>query len=168
MIDPRSVAINFEAKKVALQQSKDGIMLKLSIHPSDMKEALWQHHIGARYQVVVVEIGDDEQPKVTEPQPEAPAERATARKTVKQAWSEMKLSARAGIMCNDPAFWNWAASRENNGFGNVVNAQHAADWLRNRTSVGTRKAYDTDSAAGQRYLSIERAFYESREREQRP
>lgn len=161
MTDIRAAALRFEAVSLGLKKTNPGPVLTLRIHPQEMPADLWDHSLGSRYVVALVRLGDDDQPEVKEPQqPEPPAERATARKTVKQAWGEMKLSARAGIICGDPLFYDWSA-RLGLPPGITVNPSDpitAANWLRRRTAVQSRKEYDTDNAAGQRYLSVERAF----------
>jgi len=101
--------------------------------------------------------------KVTEQKPEAPAERATARKKESEPWHTLKLSKRAAIMCGEPMFWEWANAQEAKRLGQenciqIDDAEKAAMWLRWRTNVKSRKEYDTDEAAGRRYLEIERSY----------
>ena len=54
--------IQFEGIKTGLKQSKDGYMLSLAVHPDDLPDNLIRDFVGARYMVVMVRIGDDEQP----------------------------------------------------------------------------------------------------------
>jgi len=53
---------NFEAVKIALKQDKTGFILTLNIHPDELSEEILRDFVGARYQVVMVRIGDDEKP----------------------------------------------------------------------------------------------------------
>jgi hypothetical protein len=53
---------NFEAVKIALKQDKSGFVLTLNIHPDELSEEILRDFVGARYQVVMVRIGDDEKP----------------------------------------------------------------------------------------------------------
>ncbi len=169
MTGVRAAALHFEAVKVALRQSKDGVMLTLSIHPNDMRGELWQHHIGSRYMVALVRLGDDEQPVLkadrvadaTKASDREAAPKMTAGK-LSQPWNTLKLKQRAGIMCNDTDFWAWAQSRTPGYAIAIDDEKHAADWLRWKTAVGSRKEYDTDAAAGRRYLEIENAYIANR------
>jgi len=61
-MDIRSYALHFEARKVSIAQDKNGIMLKLSIHPNDCPPDMFTTPLGMRYMVAMVPIGDDEQP----------------------------------------------------------------------------------------------------------
>ena len=53
---------HFEALKVSLKQDRDGFVLTLRIHPDEIDESILRDFVGARYQVVMVRIGDDEMP----------------------------------------------------------------------------------------------------------
>lgn len=86
---PRDVAIDFEAVKVAMRQSKEGIVLNLSLHPNDVPPELWIHPIGARYRVALVQVGDDEEPV---PKPKT---------------KEQSIVAEAGALCRDKKFQSW-------------------------------------------------------------
>jgi len=54
--------LQYEAIKVALKQDKDGYILTLRVHPDEVPEELFRDYVGARYQVVMVRLGDDEKP----------------------------------------------------------------------------------------------------------
>ena len=82
--------IQFEAIKTALKQTKDGYGLSLAVHPDDLPEDLMRDFVGSRYMVVMVRIGDNEQPVNREL--EFPGDHA------------VKM---AGMMCRDPEFWKW-------------------------------------------------------------
>ena len=158
MTDLRAAAIKFEGVKLGMSQSKDGHVFRLSVHPNDTPEDLMRHPVGARYMVALVRLDDHDQP-MTPAKQEAPAERATSRNKNPEPWHTLKLSKRAAIMCGEPMFWEWANARMGvpSRF-HIVNADEAAIWLRHRTAVDSRKEYDTDEAAGRRYLEIERSY----------
>jgi len=161
MTDLRAAAIKFEGVKLGMSQSKDGHVFRLSVHPNDTPEDLMRHPVGARYMVALVRLDDHDQP-MTPAKQEAPAERATSRNKNPEPWHTLKLSKRAAIMCGEPMFWGWAERQYRDASGgcllSIQNAEHAADWLRWKTSVSSRKEYDTDEAAGRRYLEIERSY----------
>lgn len=78
------MAMQFEARKVALKQDKTGYILTLALHPDEVPTELFRDFVGARYACAVVRIGDDETP-------------VTYNNHVM----------RAGIICRDESFWEF-------------------------------------------------------------
>lgn len=56
------MALQFEARKVALKQDRTGFILTLSIHPDEIPVELMRDFVGARYGCALVRIQDDESP----------------------------------------------------------------------------------------------------------
>lgn len=56
------MALQFEARKVALKQDRTGFVLTLSLHPDEIPEELLRDFVGARYACALVRIQDDESP----------------------------------------------------------------------------------------------------------
>ena len=54
------MALQFEARKVALKQDRTGFVLTLAIHPDEVPEELLRDFVGSRYACAVVRILDDE------------------------------------------------------------------------------------------------------------
>lgn len=54
------MALQFEARKVALKQDRTGFVLTLSLHPDEIPEELLRDFVGARYACALVRIQDDE------------------------------------------------------------------------------------------------------------
>lgn len=54
------MALQFEAKKVALKQDRTGYILTLCLHPDQIPEELLRDWVGARYACALVRIQDDE------------------------------------------------------------------------------------------------------------
>jgi hypothetical protein len=54
------MALQFEARKVALKQDRTGYVLTLSLHPDEIPEELLRDFVGARYGCALVRIQDDE------------------------------------------------------------------------------------------------------------
>jgi hypothetical protein len=79
----------FEGKKVALKQTKDGHVLTLSIHPDEIPEEILRDFVGARYMVVMVRLADDE----------APLNR--------EEYAGAQLVKLAGMLCRDKDFWTY-------------------------------------------------------------
>jgi hypothetical protein len=54
------MALQFEARKVALKQDRTGFILTLSMHPDEVPEEILRDFVGTRYACAVVRIQDDE------------------------------------------------------------------------------------------------------------
>jgi hypothetical protein len=84
------VALQFEARKVALKQDRTGFILTLSVHPDEIPEELMRDFVGARYACALVRIQDDESP-------------TPYNNRVQQA----------AILCKRETFWDFLGSPEN-------------------------------------------------------
>lgn len=58
------MALQFEARKVALKQDRTGYVLTLALHPDEIPEELLRDFVGSRYGCALVRIQDDESPTV--------------------------------------------------------------------------------------------------------
>lgn len=123
--------IQFEALKVGYQQTRDGVKLVMVVHPSEIPDELALSPLGARYQCVLVRLGDDDQPQV-------PQEK-------KRSWDELKPSQQAGIAANDERFQLWLGASGPNG---------AADDIRRACGVYSRKYLDSDPKAREAWNSL--------------
>ena len=54
------MALQFEARKVALKQDRTGFILTLSRHPDEVPEEILRDFVGTRYACALVRIQDDE------------------------------------------------------------------------------------------------------------
>lgn len=79
----------FEGKKIALKQTKDGYAMTLAIHPDDVPDELLRDFVGARYMVVMVRLADNEEP------------------LNREEYAGAKYVKSAGMICRDPDFWNY-------------------------------------------------------------
>lgn len=129
---------NFEAIKLGLKQSKDGYVLTLAIHPDDIDEAVMRDFVGSRYQVVMVRLGDDDQPLSREG--EFPGDHA------------VKM---AGMLCRNPEFWKWLNDREM-----LMEKNEAActEWLTSYLGIESRKELKTDADARALFNQLKRSF----------
>ena len=96
----------FEAIKVSLKQDKSGYILTLNVHPDELPEDVMRDFVGARYQVVIVRLNDDESPMI--------------RKTP-------GVIAAAGILCRTPRYWEFLMDQNEMvepGERNAVEAMH--------------------------------------------
>ena len=54
--DIRQNALSFEAVKVSMNQDKNGIILRLNVHPNDCPKELHTDWVGTRYMVAMVRL----------------------------------------------------------------------------------------------------------------
>lgn len=151
----RDNAIHCEAKKHAYRQTQDGVVVSFVLHPQEVPEGLATAPLGSRYMIALVEIGDDELPKVVQLNP-PPASKRT--------WEELKASQQAGIYCNEPAFQKFLnegirTSADRMGGGRawskpVTNTDEAAEAVRFLCVVNSRADLDKTSSTGDRWNEI--------------
>ena len=83
-------AIPLEVKKDGLQQRQNGDwVLRLVIQAADMDARITTAAMGTRFVAAMVEVGDDELPKLAKP---------------KATWADVTPAAQAGIRCEEPMF----------------------------------------------------------------
>lgn len=58
----RDIAMHFEAVKVSMSQDKNGIILRLNVHPNDCPKELHTDWVGTRYVVAMVKLQEDDTP----------------------------------------------------------------------------------------------------------
>lgn len=80
--------LQFEAKKVALKQDRNGYILTLLLHPDEIPEELLRDFVGARYGCALVRIQDDESPT-----------------------PYVNRVQTAGILCRKHVFWEFIGAR---------------------------------------------------------
>lgn len=142
MSDPIAAAIDFEAVKVAMSQTKDGIKITLVIHPNDNTNELFSDHVGSRYKVVMVLLDDEDQP--------AP------RKTKTDA--ERAVTA-AVMLCKDPDFQKWMVDNNN---ALEVSEEGAISGLQMQCGIKSRSELRTDPEARRRFDALRLAFSKTR------
>ena len=62
MTNIKDAAIGFEAVKVSMSQDRNGIMLRLNVHPNDCPQELHTDWVGTRYMVAMVKLNEDGTP----------------------------------------------------------------------------------------------------------
>lgn len=110
--EARDNALHCEMVKYAYRQTKDGVVVSFVVHPNDIPAELSISHIGARFMVALVQLGDDELPvkqpakesqrtpaSQTTPQPDKPRSAG-----VKRDWRDLQPAQQAGIRCGEPTF----------------------------------------------------------------
>lgn len=130
--------IQFESIKAGLKQSKDGYVLTLAVHPDELPDALMRDFVGSRYVVVMVRLGDDEQPMNREG--EFPGDHA------------VKM---AGILCRDPEFWQWLHVKE---WLMEQNEKACTEWLYYYLGIESRKELKTSEEARDLFNKLKASF----------
>lgn len=147
----RDAAINCEVRKIAYRQTKDGVVVSFVLHPNDVPPSLANAHLGTRYMLAFVEIGDDEQPKggaadgrpVNNETPRQETKTGGARK-----WGELPYPQQAALACNDPVFRAYL----NEAFGyQATSTDEAAEAIRDLCGVGSRAALQPGTHAGAKW-----------------
>lgn len=130
--------IQFEGMKTALRQTKDGYSLTLAVHPDDLPDDLMRDFVGSRYMVVMVRVGDNEQP--LNRQLEFPGDHA------------VKM---AGMMCRDEDFWEWIRTKAE---VQVDNEKECAEWLSDYLGIQSRKELKEKEEVRERFDKLRKAF----------
>ena len=134
--DVKEAAIMFEAVKTSITQTKDGVILRLAIHPEECPIELLRSWVGSRFGVVMVQIGDDEQPVMSD------------------ATRDANRSLKSAIMlCKDKVFQE---------FMGVENEHECANTMRHRLGVSSRSEIKNDTNALDRFQKLRSDFIEWR------
>ena len=128
---------NFEAVKVALKQDKTGYILTLCVHPDEVPDEVLRDFVGARYQVVMVRLTEDDTPMNRE--------NDLGRDSIRTA----------GILCRDQTFWRFLKEA-----GQIFEASEEAaiDWLKHELGVPSRADIPKSQIAVNRLISIKQEF----------
>lgn len=143
----RNNAISLEAKKDALSQRQSGDWkVSFTVQGIDMDTRLTQAPMGTRYAMVLVEIGDDEQPvqKEATAKPRQDVPHDSRPDGAKREWRDMQPAAQAGIRCGEPMFR--AFLREVKKYGHC-DQEAAAVAVRDICGVKSRVELGTKHAA---------------------
>lgn len=130
--------IQFECVKVGTSQNKDGWILRLAIHPSDMNEAIALAPSGQRYMVVMVEMPESQQDLDNQE-----ADRAITL---------------AGIVCKEPDFWKYIGSIDD--FATPTNEDQCTKALRQMLGIKTRSALRENTTARQGFMKMYHEYKE--------
>lgn len=147
--------INFEARKSGLRQDKDGeFVVSFKIHPDDLPTVLLKASYGTRYQVGMVEVGDDEKPanrrsELTVIETEAieisPLDRAKDRSLISEARRRYRNApeadqaiADAHIYAKDPRFLEWSG---------VNTEKEALEYIHTECDVASCREFREDRRA---------------------
>lgn len=130
--------IQFEAIKSSLRQTKDGYSLTLSVHPDDLPDELMRDFVGSRYMVVMVRVGEDEQPMNRE-----------------LAFPGDHAVKMAGMICRDQNFWVWLSEKMSI---LVSSEKECAEWLADYLGIQSRKELKEKSEVREVFNKLKREF----------
>lgn len=128
--------IQFEAKKVAIKQDKNGVSLTLVVHPDDFPLELLQDFVGAAYQCVFV--------RTDRPHIDKQAEYVGGK--------HVQL---AGILCTSKEFWDFLHADNQ-----IIkkDEESATFWLRNYLGIQSRAELKDNINAQQLLEKITREY----------
>lgn len=115
------MALQFEARKIALKQDRTGYVLTLSLHPDEIPEELLRDFVGARYACALVRIQDDETPT-----------------------QYINRVQKAGILCRNPVFQGFVAERL---VGHSVDEEQTAAALCKQCGITSRSELNGNTQA---------------------
>ena len=129
--------LNFEAVKIAMKQDKTGHILTLNVHPDEVPEPLFRDFVGARYQVVMVRIGEDNKPMNREQQ---------------LAPDYVRM---AGMLCRDKSFHLFLVD---GGHTFEDTEEASTEWIKEWLGVKSRADIPASNSATQKLLSLYEEF----------
>jgi hypothetical protein len=129
--------LQFEAVKIAMKQDKTGIILTLNIHPDDLPIDLMRDFVGARYQVVMVRLNDENKPMSRDTE--------YSRDPVRTA----------GILCRDKQFAQYLHDKEE-----IFEMKEAdvIEWLKGELDIESRTELKEDQQKAKRFWAINEEF----------
>jgi hypothetical protein len=128
----------FEARKIALKQTKEGHVLNLAIHPDEIPDEILRDFVGARYMVVMVRLADTEVPMVRS-----------------EEYAGTKLVKQAGMLCRDRNFWDYLLEE---GLIFERKEENAVDWLCNYLNVVSRAELKTNEKAQHLFEKLNKEY----------
>ena len=134
----RNNTVQCEVVKVAMAQDKNGHILKLSIHPSDLPNDLVLDPLGSRYVMVLARLND--QDEAVQPKEKSEGEKAVDI---------------AGLLCRNERFINWLVDA---GYSNAKNQTGAVEAIRLLCGIKSRAELATDQDARARFMELKAEF----------
>lgn len=144
MTDVREAAVNFEAVKVSMSQTRDGIILRLALHPNECPPSLHTDWVGSRYMVAMVKLNDQDEPEVSD-----------------QQIQTEKLIKSAGMLCRNYDFAKYLFDRDilvSVSQDDVVREQTVSDALREHLGIKSRTEMRNNSEAREAFKNLSEGF----------
>jgi len=142
MVEIKDAAMGFEAVKVSMSQDRNGIILRLNVHPNDCPPELHTDWVGTRYMVGMVRLTDDDQPDVREDM-------------VKLE----RLIASAGLLCRNQDFGTFLVDAGLMDHVDPVRMEDACvNAIRNYCGVRSRSEFRTNHDARLKFETLREEF----------
>lgn len=126
-------AFHFEAKKYALRQAKDGVIVSFVVHPSDVVADLLSAPIGEHYVVALAPY--EKAAEQAEQQPEAPAPEPPEKVKERKPFHTLPRSQQAALLIQDDVFRGWMGPR-------AWNAVEADRVIKARLGIASKRELD--------------------------
>ena len=134
MTEVRDAAVNFEAVKISMSQDRNGITLRLSLHPNECPPSLHTDWVGSRYMVAMVKLNDHEEPVVPEQEREI-----------------KKMISSAGMLCRNEDFGIFIGAEDNT-------EESIANTMRAKLEIQSRTDLRNNSEAREKFKKITEEF----------
>jgi len=142
MVEIKDAAMGFEAVKVSMSQDRNGIILRLNVHPNDCPPELHTDWVGTRYMVGMVRLTDDGQPDMREDM-------------VKLE----RLIASAGLLCRNQDFGSFLIDAGLMDYTDPVGMEEACvKAIRSYCGVKSRSEFRTNPDARQKFETLREEF----------
>ena len=125
--------LQFEAVKIAMKQDKTGIILTLNIHPDELPIDLMRDFVGARYQVVMVRLNDENKPMSRDAE--------YSRDPVRTA----------GILCREKQFAQYLFDKDQIF---EKKEEDAIEWLKGELDIDSRTELKEDQQKAKKFWAI--------------
>ncbi len=134
MNEVRDAAVNFEAVKISMSQDRNGITLRLSLHPNECPPSLHTDWVGSRYMVAMVKLNDQEEPVVPEQEREI-----------------KRMISSAGMLCRNEDFGIFIGAEDNT-------EESIANTMRAKLEIQSRTDLRNNSEAREKFKKITEEF----------
>ena len=134
MNEVRDAAVNFEAVKISMSQDRNGITLRLSLHPNECPPSLHTDWVGSRYMVAMVKLNDQEEPVVPEQEREI-----------------KKMISSAGMLCRNEDFGVFIGAEDNT-------EESIANTMRAKLEIQSRTDLRNNSEAREKFKNLTEEF----------
>tara|TARA_R100001510_G_scaffold24017_1_gene21114 strand:- start:10705 stop:11118 length:414 start_codon:yes stop_codon:yes gene_type:complete len=132
MSEVRDNAMNFEAVKVSMSQNKEGVILRLSVHPNDCPSDLHTDWVGSRYMVAMVKLNDQDEIE-----------------TRQNEQAIQRLIASCGLLCRELDFQS---------FLGVDSEDKAVDSIREKCGISSRSEFRDNVLARESFIRIREEY----------
>ena len=141
-INIRDNAMHFEGVKVSMSQDKNGIILRLSVHPNDCPKELHTDWVGTRYVVAMVRLNDQDEPE-----------------TRLETQRIERLISSAGLLCRNEEFAEFLANIglvEHIDINNIEKT--CANALREHCGIRSRSEFRENVPAREKFEQLREEF----------